>query len=98
MRNWDDIKFNSSSVPEEELRALEFTAMLIAKIILRRKELGMTQAQLAEATGLKQSAIARIESAKSIPRIETILTLAKTLGMKLDLIIDEQAAATMAYV
>jgi transcriptional regulator with XRE-family HTH domain len=51
----------------------------------------MTQAQLAEATGLKQSAIARIEGARVIPRIDTIYLLVKTLGLKLDIVIDEEA-------
>lgn len=94
MKKWDDVKDVSSSIPQDELRAVEFTAKLVAKIILRRKELGWTQAQLAEAAGLKQSAVARIESAKVIPRIDTIQTLAKAVGMKLDLVLDEQAAAS----
>lgn len=96
MKSWDDVKLVGSSVPEDELRATEFAAKLIAKIILRRKELGWTQAQLAEAAGLKQSAVARIESAKIFPRIDTIQTLAKAVGLKLDLVIDEQAAASIA--
>jgi len=45
------------------------------------------------ASGLKQSAIARIEGAKVIPRIDTIQLLAKTLGLKLDIVVDEVASA-----
>ena len=97
MRSWDDVKRTISSIPEEELQAIDLTAKLVAKIIIRRKDLGWTQEQLAEAAGLKQSAVARIESAKSIPRIETIQKLAKAVGLRLDLVSDEQAA-TIAYV
>ncbi|SDX26083.1 helix-turn-helix transcriptional regulator [Paenibacillus sp. CF384] len=91
MINWDDVK-HSSSIPDAELEAVAFTAQLVAKIVLRRKQLGWTQGQLAEAAGLKQSFVSRVESAKTIPRIDTIQTLAKVLGMKLDLVMDEQAA------
>ncbi|EEM07618.1 hypothetical protein bmyco0003_57250 [Bacillus pseudomycoides] len=45
------------------------------------------------ASGLKQLAIARIEGAKVIPRIDTIQLLAKTLGLKLDIVVDEVASA-----
>lgn len=95
MKSWDDVRKNTSSVPEEELQALEFTAKLVAKIIHKRKELGWTQAQLAQAAGLQQSAVARIEKAKVVPKIDTIQILAKAVGMKLDLVIDEQAAAVV---
>lgn len=96
MKSWDDVKHTLSSIPEEEQQAIDFTAKIVAKIIIRRKDLGWTQAQLAEAAGLKQSAVARIESANSIPRIDTLQKLAKAVGMKIDLVIDEQAA-TLAH-
>lgn len=96
MKSWDHVKQTLSSIPEEEQHAIDFTAKLVAKIIIRRKDLGWTQAQLAEAAGLKQSAVARIEQVNSIPRIDTLQKLAKAVGMKIDLVIDEQAA-TVAY-
>lgn len=96
MKSWDDVKQTLSSIPKDEQHAIDFTAKLVAKIIIRRKDLGWTQAQLAEAAGLKQSAVARIELGNSIPRIDTLQKLAKAVGMKIDLVIDEQAA-TVAY-
>jgi ribosome-binding protein aMBF1 (putative translation factor) len=96
MKSWDDVKRTISSIPEEELTAISFAATLVAKIIIKRKDLGWTQAELANAAGLKQSAVARIESGNTIPRIDTIQKLAKAVGLKLDLVIDEQAATATA--
>lgn len=93
MRSWDDVKNNISSLPDYEKSALEFTAYLVSNLIRRRHELGLTQREVAELTGLKQSAIARIESARIVPKIDTIQTIAKALGLKLELVIDEEAAA-----
>jgi hypothetical protein len=42
---------------------------------------------------MKQPAIARIERAGSIPKLDTIQKLASAMGLKLDLIPDEHAAA-----
>jgi len=86
MRKWDDVKREISSIPDDEKDVLEFTAYLVAKLIRRRHELGWTQESVAIKTGLKQSAIARIESARIVPKIDTIQLLAKVLGLKLDLI------------
>ncbi|NBD28380.1 helix-turn-helix domain-containing protein [Paenibacillus glycinis] len=94
MTRWDDVKKNISSIPESEKYVLEFTAYLVSKLIQRRRDLGLTQEGLADLTGLKQSAIARIESARVVPKIDTIQTLAKALRLKLDLIPDEEAAAS----
>ncbi|TBL68018.1 helix-turn-helix domain-containing protein [Paenibacillus thalictri] len=96
MKSWDDVKRTISSIPDDELMAIDFAATLVAKIIIRRKDLGWTQAELANVAGLKQSAVARIESGATVPRIDTIQKLAKAVGFKLDLVIDEQAAAIIA--
>ncbi|WP_372636733.1 helix-turn-helix transcriptional regulator [Cohnella sp.] len=66
---------------------------LVSRLIQRRHELGWTQEKLAERTGFQQSAIARIESARIIPKVDTIQTIAKALGLKLELVTNEEAAA-----
>jgi transcriptional regulator with XRE-family HTH domain len=45
----------------------------------------MTQAQLAEKMGTKQSAIARFESGRSNPTFDFIQRLATALGLKLSI-------------
>jgi transcriptional regulator with XRE-family HTH domain len=48
-----------------------------------RLEKGWSQKDLAEKTGLHQSAIARFESGESNPSLKTILKIVKALGHKL---------------
>ncbi|MFG2847896.1 helix-turn-helix domain-containing protein [Kitasatospora sp. NPDC048296] len=50
---------------------------------LRREALGMTQAQLAAATGMQQPAVARFEAGGTMPTIVVLERLAEALGMRL---------------
>ena len=47
-----------------------------------RREKGITQAQLAERLGIKQPMIARWETGKRKPKIETLMRIAKALGVQ----------------
>jgi ribosome-binding protein aMBF1 (putative translation factor) len=63
----------------------------IAELVkFQRKKAGLTQRQLAEISGLKQSAIARIESrtAKMIPSIETLRRIFVPLGFNVTVRLD----------
>ena len=62
----------------EELEA----ANLVTRLRLKR---GMTQAQLAEAVGTKQSSITRLESGASQPRLSFLRRVLEALGGKLEL-------------
>ena len=72
-------------VSEEVYQQIVFEAELIGKIIEARENNGFTQRDLAEKTGLKQSAIARLESRKTLPRIDTVIKLLAPLGYKLSI-------------
>lgn len=50
-----------------------------------RKAAGITQAQLAQKTGLQQSAISRFERGLANPTLETLETLAAGIGAELHL-------------
>ena len=50
-----------------------FFAQIAEQVSERRRELGLSQKQLAELTGTTQSAIARLESGGRPPRIEVRL-------------------------
>ncbi|ACY99154.1 MULTISPECIES: helix-turn-helix domain-containing protein [Thermomonospora] len=52
---------------------------------LRREELGLTQAQLAERAGLKQPAVARFEAGGTMPTIPMLERLAEALEMRLSI-------------
>ena len=53
-----------------------------------REYLGFTQKELAEKTGMKQSAIARIESSKTVPRKSTFKKLAEAMGINIEQLIE----------
>ncbi|MBN3489954.1 helix-turn-helix transcriptional regulator [Acholeplasma equirhinis] len=59
---------------------------IIDKIISVRKSKGITQKQLAEMTGLKQSAIARIESFSNSPQLDTLVKISFALDLKIELL------------
>jgi len=61
------------------------TARLVNHIINRRKELNMTQNELAKRTGLKQSAISRFESLYVIPSLPVVLRIINELDLLIKL-------------
>jgi ribosome-binding protein aMBF1 (putative translation factor) len=64
---------------------LEYEFALINEIIRQRYEKGLTQVQLAEKMGTKQSAIARFESGASNPTVDFLKRLSQALGLKLQI-------------
>jgi len=60
-----------------------FFAQIAGRVAERRRELGLSQAQLAELTGTTQSAVARLESGGRPPRIDTLLRIADALDCEL---------------
>ena len=56
---------------------------IIHKLINERIKLKLSQRDLAEKTGIHQSAIARIETKGAFPRIETLFIIANVLGLEL---------------
>lgn len=68
--------------------AAEYEAMqpeyeAIRAVIAARLESHMTQKELAEKTGIRQSNISRIESGASSPTIETLARIAAGMGKQL---------------
>jgi transcriptional regulator with XRE-family HTH domain len=54
-------------------------AQIAGQVADRRKDRGLSQADLAELVGTTQSAIARLESGGRPPRIDTLLRIANAL-------------------
>jgi transcriptional regulator with XRE-family HTH domain len=63
-----------------------FFAQIAQQVTERRKEQGLSQAQLAELCETTQSAIARLESGGRPPRIDTLLKIANAL--ECDLVVE----------
>jgi ribosome-binding protein aMBF1 (putative translation factor) len=58
-------------------------AQIAVRVAERRKELGLSQAELAHLVDTTQSAIARLESGGRPPRIDTLLRIANALDCEL---------------
>lgn len=67
-----------------DIRDDEFTARIAAQVIARRTELSLSQRELAELCGTTQSAIARFESGKRPPKLDTLIRIAEALDCQLD--------------
>jgi len=90
--NFDDYYNDDNNVSPNMRAKIEFEVDLIGKLIEARETKGFTQAQLAEAAGIKQSAVARMESLKATPQIDTLLKVLMPLGYKLAIVPDEERA------
>lgn len=64
----------------------ESCTLIIDQLIAERHRQGKTQKQLAEDAKLTQSVIARMESKKAIPQLDTLLKVATALGCNLAVI------------
>lgn len=84
-KNWSDFK-NTLDLSKDELTEIDFKVELVGKIIQLRKELGLTQSELAERCNIKQEYLARLERSKSAPQIDTLLKILVPLGYKLDIV------------
>ena len=83
--NWNDAKKIIESNPDvkRELELNQAEYEIKREIIATRKEHNMTQKQLAELVGTKQSNIARFESGSYNPTVDFLQKLAGALGKKL---------------
>ncbi len=87
-RTFDDVWENLKASGEKEkqfFEAAEETARIINELAEERIRNGISQRELAEKTGLKQSAIARMESLQSTPRLDTLIRVANALNIKLEI-------------
>ncbi len=85
MKKWSDVRENIQSLSPTEVEELDFTVRLVSELIKRRTDLGYSQRDLAELSGIKQPAIARLETGGVIPRIDTLYKLLKPLGLTIKL-------------
>lgn len=67
----------------EECKALEPEYEIIKQIIKARGDLNLTQKELAERIGIKQSNISRLESGHYNPSLDFLKKIAKGLGKEL---------------
>ncbi len=61
-------------------------SIIIDRLIEQRHNRGMTQQDLAKAACLTQSVIARLESKKATPQLDTLLKVVAALGCNLEVV------------
>ena len=59
---------------------------IIDRLIEERHNKGLTQKELADAACLTQSVIARLESKKATPQLDTLLKVATALGCSIEVV------------
>lgn len=78
---------------EAEKDEIQFKIDLVGKLIEAREQKGISQKRLAEMSGLKQPAIARLEKMQAPPQIDTLFKVLKPLGYSLEIVPDKNAQA-----
>lgn len=58
---------------------------VMRRIVEARKDTGMTQAELAEACGMKPANLCRLENGNGNPSVATLSKIARGLGRKLEI-------------
>lgn len=80
--------FRDSVLADPEVKAehdaLENEFNVARVVIVLRTQSGLTQRELAERIGIKQPQLARIESGKQLPKLETFALLADGAGYKIE--------------
>jgi len=84
---FDDL-WETSNLEQVEKNEIQLKISLIGKLIEAREEKGISQKQLAEMSGLKQPAIARLERMQTTPQIDTLFRVLKPLGYTLAIVPD----------
>lgn len=88
MRTWDDYKRHVKRVSDQDKRnmeEIEEAAAIVAALIKRRQELGLSQRALAERCGIPQSSVVRMEMMKTRPKLDTLIKIIQALDLKLKL-------------
>ena len=83
---FSDYMNDESRVRKAEKAQIEFETALIRKLVEAREAKGLSQRDLAELSGVKQPAIARLESMKSTPQIDTLFKVLSPLGYTLSIV------------
>jgi len=89
MKNWKDYKkyvTEKDPAAGEDIAEAERIAVIVGAMIEKRNELGITQRRLAEMCGIPQSSVARIESFKTTPNLDTLLKIMQPLGLSLSVV------------
>ena len=83
---FDDLWNDPKLLTEAEKGEIQLKIDLVGKLIEAREKKGISQKRLAEMSGLKQPAIARLEKMQATPQIDTLFRVLKPLGYTLEIV------------
>ena len=86
VKTFSEYMNDESRVSSEEKKRIEFEVELIGKVIEARQQKGLSQRDLAVISGIKQPAIARLESMQTTPNVDTLLKILNPLGYTLSIV------------
>lgn len=82
----DVLEFMDAMLTPEEIAASNLRVALIGELIKAREEQGLSQRKLEELSGVKQPVIARMETGKTSPQLDTVLKVLAPLGKTLAIV------------
>jgi DNA-binding XRE family transcriptional regulator len=81
-----DYMNDETSVSPADRERINFKVSLIGKMIEAREEKGLSQREPAGISGVKQPAIARLESMKATPQTDTLFKVLHPLGYTIEIV------------
>ena len=81
-----DYMNDETRISPADRERINFEVTLIGKMIEAREEKGLSQRALAEISGVKQPAIARLENLKATPQIDTLFKVLHPLGYTIEIV------------
>lgn len=84
-KTWDELEKELNITPEDE-EEIRLEMEIIEATIKAREKNKLSQTELSKITGIKQSAIARIEKSKHSPTTSTLIKLLYPMGYTLGVI------------
>ena len=85
---WEDVQ--EELFTPEELRESDLRVAVMLELIKARQEKGISQKKLEQLSGVSQPVIARMESGKTSPQLDTVLKVLASLGKTLAVVPLEQ--------
>lgn len=85
MRTWKKFKSNikkNNELAARDIVEIEEMANIVSTICKKREAMGITQRELAKLCNVPQSTVARIETYKTSPTLETLIKITRELGLK----------------
>ena len=89
MRTWKKFKSNikkNNEIVARDIVEMEEMADIVSTICKKREAMGITQRELAKLCNVPQSTVARIETYKTSPTLETLIKITRELGLKIALL------------